>query len=404
MKFLKIFIFSFVTLTGCQNKKEAPLDPDIFYTCSMHPQIIRDKPGKCPICQMELISVNRKKVTATDEIELSNEQIMLGNIQTDTIKGGEMESQTVLPATISFNERNITTISARLPGRIEKLYFRNIGDYVSKGAAVYSLYSEELNNAQQQYVLLLQQRKELGNSVINFNQLLESARTKLVLWGMSQGEVREIERTHKTRLEITFYSNASGFITSLDILEGDYAMGGQALMKLADVSKVWVEAQVYTSLLSQLDKNGQVMVQIPELGKEVKGKIDFVNPEVNPQSRINLLRVNIPNPGNQLKPGMSAYIFLKGTNVNSISISSDAIIKNKNMSMIWLKTGINKFRSQMVTTGSDNNGITEITNGLKNGDVIVVSGAYLLNSEYMLRNGSNSMQGMPGGNMGNMKM
>jgi Cu(I)/Ag(I) efflux system membrane fusion protein len=350
---------------------------------------------------MELISVNRKKMNASDEIELSEEQIKLGNIQTDTIKSGLGGSQSVFTGTINFNERNINTISARIPGRIEKLYFRNIGDYVSKGAAVYSLYSEELNNAQQQYVLLLQQRKELGNSVINFNQLLESARTKLLLWGMSQGEVREIERTHNTRLAITFYSNASGFITSLDVLEGDYAMGGQSLMKLANVSTVWAEAQVYTSQLSQLDKSGQVIVQIPELGKEINGKIEFVNPEINPQSRINLLRVSIPNSGNQLKPGMAAYIILKGTQSNSITIPSDAIIKTQDMSMIWLSTGTNKFKSQMVTIGIENDGRTEITTGLKQGDVVVISGAYLVNSEYMLRNGSNSMPGM---DMSKMKM
>jgi Cu(I)/Ag(I) efflux system membrane fusion protein len=401
MKTFIILISSLIILTGCKNKKEVVSDPDIFYTCSMHPQIIRDKPGKCPICHMELISVNRKKMTASDEIELSAEQIKLGNIQTDTIKSGWGGNQSVLTGTINFNERNINTISARLPGRIEKLYFRNIGDYVSKGAAVYSLYSEELNSAQQEYVLLLQQKKELGNSVINFNQLLESARTKLLLWGMSKGQVTEIERTHKTRLTTTFYSNASGFITSLDVLEGDYAMGGQSLMKLANVSTVWAEAQVYTSQLSQLDKSGQVTVQIPELGKEINGKIEFVNPEVNPQSRINLLRVSIPNSGNQLKPGMAAYIIVKGTQRNSIMLPSDAIIKTKDMAMIWISTGNNKFKSQMVTTGIENNGRTEITTGLKQGDIVVTSGAYLVNSEYMLRNGSNSMQGM---DMGKMKM
>lgn len=131
---------------------------------------------------MDLIVVDRKKTNAKDEIELSDEQIKLGNIVADTIKAGTDGSQSVFNATINFNERNIHTISARLPGRIEKLYFRNIGDFVTNGSPVYNLYSEELNSAQQEYVLLLQQRKSLGNSVINFSQLVESARSKLLLW------------------------------------------------------------------------------------------------------------------------------------------------------------------------------------------------------------------------------
>jgi Cu(I)/Ag(I) efflux system membrane fusion protein len=399
MKIISILLSLFI-FTGCKNNKEVPTDPDIFYTCSMHPQVIRDKPGKCPICHMNLIAVNRKKVNASNEIELSSEQVMLGNIQTDTIKSSTQENQSVFTGTINFNEKNIHTISFLLPGRIDKLYFRNVGDYVPKGAPVYNLYSEDLNSAQQEYILLLQQRKELGNTMINFNQLMESARTKLLLWGMSQAQVKEIERTHTTHPTTIFYSNTSGYIMSLDVLEGDYAMGGQSLMKLVDVSNVWVEAQVYTSQLSQLDKSRPLVVRIPGLQQEIPGKIEFINPEVNQQSRINLLRVSIPNPGNQLKPGMAATIIMKGTRQNSIMLPTDAIIKSRDMAMIWLSSGKNKFKSQMVTTGIENNGMTEITAGLQAGDVVVISGAYLLNSEYLLRTGNSSMQG----DMGNMKM
>ncbi len=395
---MKVFIIvcSLFFIVSCQNKKETVTVSDTHYTCSMHPQIIRDKPGKCPICHMDLISVDRKKTTAKNEIELSDEQIKLGNIVADTIKAGTNGSQSVFNATINFNEKNIHTISARLPGRIEKLFYRNLGEYIAKGSPVYNLYSEELNSAQQEYVLLLQQRKSLGNTVINFSQLVESARAKLLLWGMSRGQVQELERTHKTGITTTFYSNASGFITALDVIEGDYAMGGQSLVKLANLSTVIAEAQVYTSQQSQFDKTGEVLVQIPALGKEVIGKIEFINPEVNPQSRINLLRVLIPNEGNQLKPGMPAYIVVKSAKNNSITLPGDAVLKTKDMSMIWLKTGINTFKTIMVTTGMENGGKIEITNGLKDGDVVVISGVYLLNSEFLLRNGGDAMGGMPG--------
>ncbi|HMC86481.1 MAG TPA: heavy metal-binding domain-containing protein, partial [Chitinophagaceae bacterium] len=117
--------------------------PDVYYTCSMHPQVHEAKPGKCPICKMELIAVN-KSGNATDEIELSDQQILLGNIQVDTIRNGSIGEQVVLAATLNFDQQNENVISSTVMGRVDKLYYKNIGDYVTKGAKLFDLYSEEL--------------------------------------------------------------------------------------------------------------------------------------------------------------------------------------------------------------------------------------------------------------------
>lgn len=380
---------------GCQGKKKTPKNPDIYYTCSMHPQVVADEPGKCPICGMDLIPASKKKAGAMEEIELSDEQIQLANISYDTLSTGVLNNETVLTGTINFNEKNIEVIASRIMGRVERLYFKNIGDYVPKGAKIYELYSEELNSAKQEYILLLQKRKSLGNAVVDFDQLIESAKNKLLLWGMSNGQIKEMERTGKAPYTTAFYSTASGFITSLDVTEGAYVMAGETIFRLANTSTVWAEAQVYTSQLSQLNRSADITVSVPELGdKEIRGSIDFVNPEINPQTRLNLVRISIPNPGNQLKPGMSAYIILKGQQTNTIALPIDAVIRNENMAMVWLKSGPNKFKYQMVTTGVESGGRIEITNGLKRGDTVVVSGAYLLNSEFNLRNGGSAMAGM----------
>jgi Cu(I)/Ag(I) efflux system membrane fusion protein len=425
MKIVLFIIGILILLTACDTKRKKAVEAGIKYTCSMHPQVLKDEPGECPICHMDLIAVNQMKADTAahsmnmdstgnmqmdsaannkmgsdemgmlNEIELSDQQIKLGNIHADTIGNTGFGSSTVLTGTVSFNEKNIETISSRVKGRIEKLFFKNVGDFVSKGAKVYELYSEELNSAKQEYILLLQRRGTISNTVLNFNQLLEAARHKLRLWGMTAAQISAMEQSRKASYTTAFYSPASGYITQLNVTEGDYAMEGQSMLRLANTSSVWVETQAYSSQLSQISRSSAVTVQIPQLGnKKIDGKIEFASPEINPQTRINLLRVIIPNPGNQLKPGTAAYVYLNNNRSNSIALPIDAIMRNGNSAYVWIKNGNKKFKMQSVVLGAESGNQIEITSGLKAGDVVVTSGAYLLNSEYLLRNGGNSMEGM----------
>lgn len=397
MKWIALIVLIILAAAGCNNKNKTAESKGTIYTCSMHPQVRVNKPGKCPICGMTLIPVSTgESTTAKDEIELSNEQIQLANISYDTISTGILNNETVLTGTINFNEKNIENIPARVTGRIERLYYKNIGDYVPKGAKVFELYSEELNSAKQEYILALQKRAALGNSTVNFDQLIEAARNKLLLWGVTPSQIKEMEQTGKAPLTTAFYSTAGGFITAIDVVEGAYVMSGETVFRVANTSTVWAEAQVYTSQMPQINRRGTVTVRLPDLGnKEVTGKVEFVNPEVSPQTRINLLRVAVPNPDNQLKPGMAAYIVLKGQQSNSIILPMDAVILSENMATVWLKSGSNKFRYQLVNVGTQSGNQVQVTGGLKRGDTVVVSGAFLLNSEYQLRNGgSSAMAGM----------
>lgn len=395
MKWIALIII-IILAASCKSKNKTAKDGGAVYTCSMHPQVRSPKPGKCPVCGMQLIPVSKNNTAASNEIILNDEQIQLANITVDTLKTGVVNNETVLTGTINFNEKNIQTLPSRVMGRIEKLYFKNAGDYVPKGAKAFDLYSEELNSAKQEYILAWQKRKELGNTVVNYDRLIEAARNKLLLWGVTEEQINEMERTGKVAITTSFYSTVEGFITSIDVVEGDYVMSGGTVFRLANTSTVWAEAQVYTSQLAQVNQNGMVTVRLPDLGnKEVSGKPEFMNPEVNPQTRLNLLRIAIPNPGNHLKPGMPAYVILKEPQSNSVTLPARAVIRSENMATVWLKSGPNKFRYQLVTTGVENGNRVQISSGLKQGDVVVVSGAYLLNSEFLLRNGGNSaMAGM----------
>jgi Cu(I)/Ag(I) efflux system membrane fusion protein len=293
-------------------------------------------------------------------------------------------------------------VSARVGGRIEKLYFKKTGDYVSKGAPLYDIYSEELNNAKQEYLLALQKKATLGNSLVNFDDIIDAAKNKLLLWGMSEQQIKNLNKHALSNPKTTFYSTASGYITQLDLQEGDYVSEGASIVKLADLSDLWVEAQVYSTQLSQLNNAKDVTIQIPDLpGKKITGKISFENPELNPASRINLIRINIQNKDNELKPGMSAYITVKTGGVNALFLPSDAVLRDGKMAMVWIETSQNKFKSVMVETGMESGNSIEIKSGIHANDVVVTSGAYLLQSEYVFRKGASPMEGM---DMPGMKM
>lgn len=367
---------------------------DEFYTCSMHPQVMQDKPGNCPICHMELIVV-KKTSTAADEILLNDEQVRLGNIQTDTIRDGQFGDKLLFTATLNADESKLSSISARVKGRIDKLYYKNTGDFVPKGAHLYDLYSEELNTAKQEYIAVLEKLQVLGNSIIDFDRLLRSAKMKLLLWGMNEAQVQELAQTRKSSVLTSFYSKSSGFIIDLPVMEGQYVGEGMTILKLADLSTLWAEAQVYTSQLSAIDLQGTARIQIPDLpGKEWKGKIEFANPEILPDSRLNLLRVTIPNPDGKLKPGMPAYVSIRNRAVKTLTLPTDAVLRDGKMNIVWFQSGKNRYKMKMVETGMENGERIEIKSGVKAGDIVVIRGAYLLHSEYVFKKGNDPMAGM----------
>ena len=371
MRYIIIFLLSFLLAT-CESRKEVTANQEI-----------------------KTSSENK------DEMLLSEQQMQLGNIQTDTIRTGSIGGELVLTATLNFDQSKTTSVSSRVMGRIEKLYFKTPGDFVKKSAPLYDLYSEELNNAKQEYLLAIDRKKEFVNeTAIDFEQLLQSAKNKLMLWGITEAQIQELVKTRKATSPTTFYSSVSGYITSLDIREGDYVMEGGTIVKLADLSTLWAEAQVYSSQLSEIDRNGIAIVQLPDMeGKEIKGKIEFVNPEINPDTRINLIRVSLTNVGTELKPGMPAYVVVKSQQHKSFTLPIDAVLRDGKGASVWIKTGLYSFKNKMVEVGLESGDRIEIKSGLSAGDVVVISGAYLLNSEYIFRNGENPMSGHDMSNM-----
>ena len=392
---LSLFILLATSFLSCNQKAKIAVDPNVYYTCSMDPQVVEYKPGICPICKMDLTPVQKKKGEKRDELQLSDQQVQLGNIKTDTIRNGTLGDKWVLPATINFDQHKMSVVSARIMGRVEKLYYKNIGDKIPAGAPLYELYSEELNNAKQEYLLALDRQKAFRDGIsIDMNQLVESAKNKLLLWGMNEAQIQELANTKKASTLTRFYSPVSGTLIALEIYEGDYTMEGGNLLTLADMSTLWAEAQVYASQLADINLNSTAQVQFPDFGNQTfSGKMEFISPEINSDSRINLIRITIPNRNGQLRPGMPAYVILKSPQRNTLSLPVDAVIRDGKGATVWIETARNTFKSIMVTTGLESDERIEIRLGLKENDIVVISGAYLLHSEYIFKKGTDPMAG-----------
>ena len=396
MKYLMIMSILLLTLACKEKTKQADLENDSYYTCTMHPQIRQNRPGNCPICGMELVLVKKGEGSSGDSAQvLSDQQIQLGNIRVDTLGNQGIGDRTVLSATLNMDESKTVTVNARIAGRIEKLYIKTTGEYVHQGEKLYDLYSESLNNAKQEYILALEKQKMLDNSIIDFKQLVESSRNKLLLWGMRESQIDDLAKTKINSSVTGFYSPADGYTVNLESHEGDFVAEGATILRLANLSVLWAEAQVYATQLSQTDQGSSAVVQVPGLSLEIPGRIEFVNPEMNPSTRFNLIRVVIPNPGGLLKPGMPVYVMLKNRKTQAMTLPSDAVIRSGKGNMVWLQSGHNRFKPVMVKTGLEDGAQVEIVSGLKTGDVVVTSGAYLLNSEFIIRHGSEPEPGHP---------
>src|SRR5688500_9314651 len=201
MTFTKLFCITVLLLifSGCRDKNELLSESDVYYTCSMDPQVIEFRPGKCPVCKMEMTPVKKTSQTDPNEIKLNDQQIQLGNITTDTIRQGQIGEDLILTATLNIDPRKTSSVSARIMGRIEKLYHTNIGDYIRKGTPLYVLYSEDLNNTKQEYLLALENKKLFSNeTVIDFDRLVESSKNKLLLYGMSKQQIENLSQNKRS--------------------------------------------------------------------------------------------------------------------------------------------------------------------------------------------------------------
>ena len=395
----KIFLLlSIIIFIACnpKNKEPRPENQDqvTFYTCSMDPQIKEDKPGKCPICHMELTPIKHDN-TQANEISLSKQQIQLGNVTTQTISETNGNLEQSYTGVLTINQEKIKTISARSMGRIEKLYFKTIGDYVAKNQAVYELYSEDIAIAKQDYYTAYKQLAMPGDFGKNAKNMLNASKQKLLFFGLSNAQIESIKTGKDIAPRTTFYSTYSGTISEIVATEGSYVMEGSSIVELADLNSLWLETQVNVNYAKNLKIGQNAKITFADYpDQSINAKVSFINPEINPDTRLLLIRLEIPNPNLLLKPGMQAIAKLAQPNLKGLYVPTDAVIREENASYIWVEKRPGVYENLMVETGMETNGMIEIKSTIDPVKKVVITGAYAINSEYIFRKGSNPMEGM----------
>jgi Cu(I)/Ag(I) efflux system membrane fusion protein len=353
----------------------------------MDPQVLEKQAGPCPICKMPLakITLDKKQVHI---IRLNEEQMKLANVKVDLVKMSSIGKETILSGVFAVNQDRTEQISARINGRIEKLYHKTLGEEIKQGDPAFDIYSRDLLLAQEEYLITLEKSDILGGKSV-----IASAKNKLLLWGLSENQITDIEKTKEAKISVTIYSPVSGTITEIPVREGDIVNEGAKIYQVADLSSVWVEAQVYSNELGILHEGSDVEI-IPDAFPEeaTEGIITFSNPELQTESKINLVRVEVKNPSGKFKPGMQAYVIHHSDEKKAIVLPIDAVIRDSKHDLVWIQNKEGGFESRTVKTGIENKSRVEIISGLNIGDKIVVSGMYLINSEYVFKLGMMPMQ------------
>ena len=400
IKTISLLAILFTVMVACNTKnkedqsKHNKSAATTFYTCSMDPQVKEDKPGKCPICHMELTPIKHGDADS-NEISLSKQQIQLGNITTQTISETQSNLEQNYMGVLTINQEKIKTISARAMGRIEKLYFKTVGDYVAKNQPVYQLYSEDIAIAKQDYFTAYKQLAMPGDFGKNARNMLNAAKQKLLFFGLTNAQIESLKTTASVSPYTIFYSTASGTISEISTTEGSYAMEGSAIIKLADLNSLWLETQVNVNYAKNLKMGQKAQITFTDFpDKTINSIVSFINPEINSDTRLLLIRLEIPNPNLQFKPGMQAVAKLTQSNLKGLYIPVDAVIREENATYIWVEKRQGVFENVMVETGIEANGMIEIKSQIDSTKKVVITGAYAINSEYKFRKGSDPMEGM----------
>ena len=397
METISRYIAVFFLIIGCTSEvnKDAQAEHDhdeaTKYTCPMHPQIVQDTPGHCPICGMDLVAVTRSG--GTDGLMLSDSQMKLANITIERVSKKPVGQTLVINGQLKVNEQKTEVISSRAAGRIEKLTIKETGQNVNQGQPLYTLYSEELLTLQQEYLLAKEQYESLGQTEKRYKSFVDAAERKLLLYGLAKSQINQLNKS-SLQPRVTFLAPSSGVVAEINASEGQYVAEGAPLYKIEDVGSLWVEAELYPNETSLVRVGDMVSVRVSGVeGKAIEAKVKFLSPEFRNNSQIAIMRASIDNPDGVLKPGQFAQVFLTHSAKKAIAIPVDAVIRDGNGSHVYVQSGHNTFTPQMVKTGVEGFDQVEITEGLNEDDTVAVSGAYLLYSEMILKKGTDPMAG-----------
>ena len=431
-KTLWIVLLGSIVLSACSDdvatgntggKQETALDhaekhADPKYVCPMHPQTVRGKPGNCPICGMKLV----KKEAEQESVASGEKKILywvapmdaayrrdgpgkspMGMDLVPVYDEGGGTSVKISPAVennmgvrsavverkklwrmintvgyVDFDENKISHIHIRTTGWIEKLVVRSEGERVKKGQLLFELYSPELVNAQDDYIQALKSGSQF---------LLNASRERLLALGIANKQIREIKKLRKTNQYVRVYAPQDGIVAKLTVREGMYVTPSMEIMSLADLSSVWILAEVFESQANWVKKGQSADVKLSYVpGREWAGKVEYIYPSLNEKTRTLKVRLVFDNADEVLKPNMFTNVSIYGGPKNNVVIiPREALIRTGGAARVILATGKGHFQPREVVVGIESGDWIEIQQGLTEGDKVVTSGQFLIDSEASLK-------------------
>ncbi|MEJ2309169.1 MAG: efflux RND transporter periplasmic adaptor subunit [Gammaproteobacteria bacterium] len=407
MKRFFLFWIAVVLLSGCTDETDRPseslaeasddsvlehaqkhMDPK--YVCPMHPQIIKDEEGSCPICGMDLVP----KMIDPDEgkhpaVAVKGEIIQSMGLRTERVGRGTLWRFIKTVGRIDYNETKLIHLHPRAEGWMETLEIRSEGEQVSKGDKLGTFYSPEILSAQVDYFVALEQS---GN---NRNSRVEKARNRLRILGVDDQTIGQLEQSRETRNDLPVYAPGDGIVTMLGAREGMYLKPDMEMITIADLSSVWVMVDVYEHQIAWLKEGLIAEISVPAWpGKSWEGKVDYIYPELDMKSRTLRVRLEFPNPDRKLKPNMFAEVKIYGgPQRDTLLIPAEALIRTGERDTVVTVLEDNRFQPVDVVVGAHSNGKVEILSGLEQGDEIVTSGQFLIDSESSLQASFQRMSG-----------
>jgi len=381
---------------------DSPLQKEV-YTCPMHPEIIRDKPGNCPICGMILV----KKVSNNHAVESNSienllkptDNFIVGNYQTITPKDTTISSEISLPGIVAYDPNSSVNIAARISGRIEKMYVNYKYQKVNKGQKLFDLYSPELLTEQQNFIYLIVNDSE--------NQsIIKASRQKLLLYGMSGNQINALASAKRTNPVISIYSPAFGIVQgtesmvkstedtmqnsgatteALTVKEGDYIKKNEIIFKLINTDKVWAVFNVLQGYNSLIKMNQPISISSELNEKEtITAKVNFIETQFNPTDKSNRIRVYLNNNMLKLPIGLRLQGIVKTNPMKAVWLQKQALVSIGNKKVVFIKMD-NGFKAAAIKTGIEVNGFVQIIDGISVEDTIAKNAQYLIDSESFIK-------------------
>jgi Cu(I)/Ag(I) efflux system membrane fusion protein len=358
-----------------------------YYTCSMHPSVHSHGPGKCPICSMELTPVTREEEHA-GVIHIDEGRRALLGIRTAKVARQSIDLGITAKGRVAVDETRLHEITLKLGGYISDLRVNALGQAVSRGDTLFTLYSPELYAAEQEYLIARLNRDAMraNGDASHSERLVHAAETKLRLWGMADDQIAALVERGEPIERVPFKSPASGVVIEKTVVDGAAVTAGQRLFRIADLGDVWVEADVYEADLQRITRNLPASITLDYLpGKTLEGKVAFIYPYLDPAARTGRVRIALPNKGLELKPDMYATVTFKLPLGPRLVVPISAVVYTGPRRLVFVDLGKGALRPQEVTIGARSGDIVEIAKGLEEGDVVVSSGNFLVAAESRVR-------------------